>query len=64
MTETNKTEKAKPQRKAEFLDVRALGWYNNGTLLDKPWSKGEMRRIPVNLYKRLQQDDPGNWEIV
>ena len=53
-----------PVFKPVYLNVKALGWYNNGTLIDKPWMPGETRKITRELYKRLKQDLPDNWESV
>lgn len=51
-----------PVFKPVMVRVKALGWYNNGILLDKPWLTGEVRIITLDLYKRLKNDLPDNWE--
>jgi len=56
--------KPMPVNKPVYMNVRALGWYNNGTLIDTPWMPGETRRVTRELYKRLKQDLPDNWETV
>lgn len=53
-----------PVNKPVYCNVRALGWYNNGNLIDKPWMPGETRKVTRELYKRLKQDLPDNWETV
>jgi len=57
-------QKQAPIFKPVYFNVRALGWYNNGNLIDKPWNAGETRRITRELYKRIKQDLPDNWETV
>ena len=56
--------KLMPVNKPVYMNVRALGWYNNGTLIDTPWMPGETRKVTRELYKRLKQDLPDNWETV
>ena len=53
-----------PVNKPVYCNVKALGWYNNGNLIDKPWMPGETRKVTRELYKRLKQDLPDNWETV
>lgn len=53
-----------PVFKPVMVKVKALGWYNNGNLIDKPWMPGEVRKIDLALFKRIKNDLPGNWETV
>lgn len=62
--ETTIEPKKEPIFRPVYLNVKALGWYNNGTLIDTPWMPGETRKITLDIYKRIKQDLPDNWETV
>ena len=51
-------------KEVDEIRVAARQWYTNGTLLDKPWSRGEIRVITKDLLKRIEADLPGNWEVL
>ena len=56
--------KHEPVFKPVYFKVKALGWYNNGNLIDTPWMPGEVRKVTPELFKRLKNDLPDNWETV
>lgn len=46
------------------IRVRAIRPYKNGTLIQGLWRAGEVREVTLDLYRKLRQDLPDNWEIV
>lgn len=45
------------------VTVKAEGNYVNGEM-GQIWKQGDVRSIPLALYKRLMADNPYNWTVV
>jgi hypothetical protein len=53
--------------RAALVQVRAAQYYDNGTIRDRlgvNWRPGEVRTIPLDVFRSLVRDNPRNFTIV